>query len=649
MSLSWLQPMWGWLLLALPGLLLLLLWSEQQRTMLRQMWWGSSPLKPSARPCRIRTWLWLPMLLCFVLAAMGPAWGLRKHSPLEQGRSLVIILDVSRSMNAMDDRPQSRLDRARAFVHALLNDLRDQERRDRVGIILFAGQARWLSPLTTDYDHLQWALAWATSESWSPSRRLSLKASTAGKVGTDLDAGLKLLHEGLSPKPHRDMDLLYISDGDELAPSSATHWVDELFQTGITTHVLAMGHPTKASRIPSGNQDIPFLSVINQEGQPIWVTSRCHFELLEPIAKAGRGSFLHEPLERAGLVRWYRDQIGPKPGFSRTGDDRALLIPRYQGFLLMGILGLAMHLWLWPRMNTRNDKPREHATQTQRQNGTENPPRQRLAITLAGCVTLLLGGLSLANAPAQKDALLQAKQAYEQGRLEDALVHLQLALQQSTDPGRIAYQQGLIAVQLQRYAQAANAFQCTLEDAEGLLRVRALIGYAHCQGQLGRQAQGPVALTTIKEADQTLQKAEALLQQLSHDDAVVEQLRSVVRHDREVLKQWLAQKSQEPVAPEAVTPPTPTGPDRPPQESAWPDQIQPTPQPQQPNPEDPRLTDELRPGRGDLPLIFGTSRGEALSPAEAAAVLQDQLKRMAQQRQKRAQGPTQMPNNERDW
>ena len=91
------------------------------------------------------TVLGLGLFLLFIAAA-GPQCGERTELVKRTGIDLVIALDVSASMLARDVKP-SRLERARLEITALLDRLKG----DRVGIVVFAGDAFVQCPLTTDY------------------------------------------------------------------------------------------------------------------------------------------------------------------------------------------------------------------------------------------------------------------------------------------------------------------------------------------------------------------------------------------------------------------------------------------------------------------------------------------------------------------
>jgi Ca-activated chloride channel family protein len=85
-------------------------------------------------------------LSCLVLAAANPQVGTKMQEVKQTGIDVFILLDVSYSMNAEDIKP-SRLEKAKYQISSLINKLRG----DRIGLIIFAGQAYVQIPLTTDY------------------------------------------------------------------------------------------------------------------------------------------------------------------------------------------------------------------------------------------------------------------------------------------------------------------------------------------------------------------------------------------------------------------------------------------------------------------------------------------------------------------
>jgi len=81
------------------------------------------------------------------LVLVRPQWGKKETSMLQEGRNVVVILDISRSMQGGDVLP-TRLDFAKLKIKMMLSQLNCE----RMGLILFSGTAFIQSPLTVDYD-----------------------------------------------------------------------------------------------------------------------------------------------------------------------------------------------------------------------------------------------------------------------------------------------------------------------------------------------------------------------------------------------------------------------------------------------------------------------------------------------------------------
>jgi len=97
-----------------------------------------------------KTWLKLSIyslaLIAFILGIANPQIGSKTEEVKRQGIDLMIALDISNSMNAEDLSP-NRLERAKRSLQELLTYLKS----DRIGIVVFAGEAFVQLPITTDY------------------------------------------------------------------------------------------------------------------------------------------------------------------------------------------------------------------------------------------------------------------------------------------------------------------------------------------------------------------------------------------------------------------------------------------------------------------------------------------------------------------
>jgi len=152
-----LQPEFFWLFTLLP---LVMLWRGRKGPVAAIEYSDVSLARDVARRSRSRigNFLWLLPILAGALMIVGLARPQRGHSRTEvtaNGIDIVLALDVSGSMQALDfliiGRRQNRIDVVKAVVAKFIDERTD----DRIGIISFAGAPYLISPITLDHDWLQ--------------------------------------------------------------------------------------------------------------------------------------------------------------------------------------------------------------------------------------------------------------------------------------------------------------------------------------------------------------------------------------------------------------------------------------------------------------------------------------------------------------
>ena len=208
---DWLHPSYTWALSAVP-LAAWLFWHAMRRRRQAQDALGHGALinrlTPTASPKRRRykAALVLGAVLLMGLTLMGPRYGTQLRQVERQGVDLLIALDVSKSMHAEDVAP-SRLRRAKGEIKALLDRLDG----DRVGLIVFAGDAFLQCPLTTDYAAVRLFLDVAGPE-------------LVGTAGTEFqsawraaEAAFNANARGTEELGPRAQALLFVSDGEDHA------------------------------------------------------------------------------------------------------------------------------------------------------------------------------------------------------------------------------------------------------------------------------------------------------------------------------------------------------------------------------------------------------------------------------------------------
>jgi len=148
------QGAWLWGLVAIPMVLLLYVLLQgaggterlerfADRHLLPHLIKNSASARANVRGTLL---LWSLAWLCGVVAMAGPSWGYTQEQTYEPARDLVIVLDLSQSMNATDVEP-SRIARAREKIE----DLMDMSHDDSIGLIAYAAVPHMITPLTDDF------------------------------------------------------------------------------------------------------------------------------------------------------------------------------------------------------------------------------------------------------------------------------------------------------------------------------------------------------------------------------------------------------------------------------------------------------------------------------------------------------------------
>lgn len=148
------DPLWLLLLLAVPCLI----WWRHRRQAHGALTYSSLSGTESRRGggwrLHLPFYLRLLGLVCLVIALSRPQLGFAHEESLTEGIDIQVVLDVSTSMAAEDFQPRNRLEVAKSVMKEFVAG----RRGDRIGVIVFAGQALTKAPLTTDHDMLRFLI-----------------------------------------------------------------------------------------------------------------------------------------------------------------------------------------------------------------------------------------------------------------------------------------------------------------------------------------------------------------------------------------------------------------------------------------------------------------------------------------------------------
>ena len=222
--------------------------------------------------------IWLFVISSVIIAIARPQFGSKLKTVKREGVELIIGLDVSNSMMAEDIQP-NRLERAKRAISRLVDNLND----DKIGLIVFAGDAYTQLPITTDY----------------PSAKLFLNAVNTEIVprqGTAIGAAIDLATSSFSPQFEGNKAIIIITDG-ENHEDDAIIAAKAAAEKGIIVHTIGMGLP-QGGPIPiyqNGQKDYRK----DKEGNV--VVTKLNEEMLQQIAAAGTGIYVRANNAQVGL------------------------------------------------------------------------------------------------------------------------------------------------------------------------------------------------------------------------------------------------------------------------------------------------------------------------------------------------------------
>lgn len=267
------DPVCLYLLILLPFILGFYLYSNYRR--LKRIKKYGDPilldqLMPDVSNVRMTCKFWLMfiaiMLVIFVLAR--PQFGSKMETVKRSGIETVIALDISNSMLAEDVQP-NRLDKSKKLVSKLV----DSFTNDKVGMIVFAGQAFTQLPITSDYISAKMFLD-------------AINPSLIASQGTDIGGAINLAMRSFTPKEGVGRAIIIITDG-ENHEGGAEEAAKAAADKGMQVYVLGVGSP-EGSPIPHGLQSNDFRK--DKDGNVI--VTRLNEQMCQSIAQAGKGMYI---------------------------------------------------------------------------------------------------------------------------------------------------------------------------------------------------------------------------------------------------------------------------------------------------------------------------------------------------------------------
>lgn len=216
---------------------------------------------------RLKFWLLFMSIAVTIFMIAGPQFGSKLETVKRQGVEIMICLDVSNSMMAEDIQP-NRLEKAKQMLSRMTDSFTD----DKVGLIVFAGDAFTQLPITSDYISAKMFMS-------------SITPSMISTQGTAIGAAINLAMRSFTPNENSGKTIMLITDGEnhEDDPVKAAAAAAE---KGVNVNIVGIGLP-KGAPIPLDNGNDYM-----RDGNGNIVITQLNEQMCQEIAAAGKGIYV---------------------------------------------------------------------------------------------------------------------------------------------------------------------------------------------------------------------------------------------------------------------------------------------------------------------------------------------------------------------
>ena len=333
-----------WWLVAIPVFVIAyIVYTKRKQRQLREF--GDQELMAQLMPDASKSrpiWKFSLMMIALVLliiAAARPQYGQKENSIKRQGIEVMVALDISNSMLAEDVAP-NRLDRAKQMLSKMIDNMVD----DKVGLVVFAGDAFTQLPITCDY----------------VSAKMFLNTITPSLIPTQGTAIGSALQTAITSFGSQESDagraIILITDG-ENHEDDAIAAAKKAQELGMQVFVIGIGKPEGAPIPKPGTNDY----FKDRSGQV--VVSKLNEDMCQQIAQAGNGVYVRCDNTNTAMraLQQELDRIATAELETTVYADYN---EQYQSFALIALFLLLIEFFILSRKNhrlTRMDLFKENA------------------------------------------------------------------------------------------------------------------------------------------------------------------------------------------------------------------------------------------------------------------------------------------------
>ena len=344
------------------------------------------------------------------------------------GTDLMIALDVSNSMMARDIQP-NRLEKAKLLISKII----DQLEGNRLGLVVFAGNAYLQMPLTTDASAAKLFLS-------------TISPDLVPLQGTNIGDALNLCNRSLSSQDKKYKSILLISDGEDQEEAALTT-AKELREKGVVINTVGVGSPGGSPIADPATNDN------KRDDQGNVVITKLNEPALKEIAAETNGSYqlLNEADDAANKIIEQLRGMEKKPLTDSTLTNYASF---FWVFVVMAMLLLVVEILISEKKRTLNKRQQP----AQAKGFFHSSANEILSKT---AIVLMLSCLSFSKAFTQKENELVRKgnEAYKQQKFDEAGKQYEAVLKQNNSNTTATFNLGNTQYKSGKYEEADKQYE----------------------------------------------------------------------------------------------------------------------------------------------------------------------------------------------
>ena len=356
--------------------------------------------------------LLLALALLIVMLAR-PQFGTKISREKRTGIETIIAMDISNSMLAEDVTP-SRLDRSKMMVENLVDNFTN----DKIGLVVFAGDAFIQLPITSDYVSAKMFLS-------------SIDPSMIATQGTDIATAISMASHSFTQQEGIGKAIIVITDGED-HEGGAIDAAKEAKDLGHRVYVLGVGSP-KGAPIPTGNGDY----MKDNTGQT--VMTGLNEEMCRQIAEAGGGAYIHVENNSSA-----QEKLDEELGKLAKKETETTIYSEYdEQFQAVGILALLLLILEACLLDVKNPLLKNVSLFKRKKIAT-------LFLLLVSAVT--------ASAQSDRHFVQQGNKQFHAGNYADAEVSYRKAIEKNPRNPQAVYNLGVALMKQQKDSAAVQQF-----------------------------------------------------------------------------------------------------------------------------------------------------------------------------------------------